>query len=108
MYCIKDTSNTTNDVHSTSLEIVDSNNSYIINDRINKCPYPFIFDIFAEDNNELINNGQPPAKRQCRASSASSSVYIKQARTPPVVNLLHSVELYAGFTRKEETIKSYK
>src|SRR5271156_15811 len=69
---------------------------------------PFVFDIFAEDDDELINDGQPPAKRRRRASSASSSVRTEQARTPPVVNLPHDVELHAGFTRKEETMEGYE
>src|SRR5580698_9466124 len=49
----------------------------------------------------LLTTGQLPAKRRRRASSASSSVRTKQARTPPVVNLPHDIELHTGFTRKE-------
>ena len=33
-----------------------------------------MFDVFAEDENGRVNNGQPPAKRPHRASSASLSV----------------------------------
>ena len=32
----------------------------------------------------------------------------EQARTPPVVNLPHDVELHAGFTRKEETMDGHE
>jgi hypothetical protein len=69
---------------------------------------PFVFDIFAEDDDELVNDGQPPAKRRRRASSASLSVRTEQARTSPVVNLPHDVELHAGFTRKEETMEGHE
>src|SRR5437763_11439963 len=95
-------------IHSTSPEIADSNDGCTVDDGTDKCACPFVFDVFAEDNDELINDSQPPAKRQYRASSTSSSVRTEQARTPPVVNLLHGVELYAGFTRKEETIEGYE
>jgi hypothetical protein len=67
-----------------------------------------VFDVFAEDDDELVNDGQPSAKRRRRASSASSSVRTEQARTPPVVNLPHDVELHAGFTRKEETMEGHE
>jgi hypothetical protein len=69
---------------------------------------PFVFDVFAEDDDGLVNDGQPPAKRRRRASSASSSVRIEQARTLPVVNLPHDVELHTGFARKEETIDGHE
>jgi hypothetical protein len=39
-----------------------------------KRPRSLVSDVFAEDENGLVNNGQPPAKRPHRASSASSSV----------------------------------
>jgi hypothetical protein len=73
-----------------------------------KRPRPFVFDVFAEDDDELVDDGQPPAKRRRRASSASSSVRSEQARTLPVVNLPHGVELHAGFTRKEETMEGHE
>jgi hypothetical protein len=70
-----------------------------------KHPYSFVFDVFAEDNDGLLNDGQSPAKRWRRASSASSLVRNEQDRTPPVVNLSHDVELHADFTREEETME---
>jgi hypothetical protein len=103
----RDASNTTSNVYSASPEIADSNDGRAVDDVADKRPRPFVFDVFAEDNNELINNGQPPAKRRRRASSASS-VRTEQARTPPVINLPHDVELHAGFTRKEETMEGHE
>jgi hypothetical protein len=104
----RDASNTTSDVYSASPKIADSDDGRAVDGRIDKRPYPFVFDVFAEDNDELVNDGQPPAKRQRRASSASSSVRTEQARIPFVANLLHGVELHVGFTRKEETMKGYE
>jgi hypothetical protein len=98
----RDASNTTSDAYSASPEIAESNDGRVVDDGTDKRPRPFVFDVFAEDDDELVNNGQPPAKRQRRASS---SVRTEQARTPPVVNLPHDVELHADFTRKEETME---
>jgi hypothetical protein len=67
-----------------------------------------VFDVFAEDDDGLIDDGQPPAKRWRRASSTSSSVHTDQARTPPVVNLPHGVELHADSTREEETMEGHE
>ena len=67
-----------------------------------------MFDVFAEDDDGLVSDIQPRAKRRRRASSASSSVRSEQARTLPVVNLPHGVELHAGFTRKEETMEGHE
>jgi hypothetical protein len=103
----RDTSNTASDTPSASPEIADSNDGRIVDDGTDKRPHPFVF-VFAEDDDGLINDGQPPAKRWRRASSASSSVRIEQARTPPVVNLPHDVELYADFTREEETMEGHE
>jgi hypothetical protein len=64
----RDTSNTAI-AHSLLPEITDA-----IDDVTDKYPRPLVFDVFAEDKNELVNNGQPPAKRLRRASFASSSV----------------------------------
>jgi hypothetical protein len=105
---IRDASNTTSDIYSTSSKIANNNNSRVVDDKIDKYPRSFIFDVFAKNNDELINNGQLPAKRRRRASFASSSIRIKQARTPLVANLLYDVKLYAGFTRKEEIIKDHE
>jgi hypothetical protein len=101
----RDASNTTSDAYSASPEIAESNDGRVVDDGTDKRPRPFVFDVFAEDDDELVNNGQPPAKRQRRASS--SSVRTEQARTPPVVNLPHDVELHADFTRKEETMEGH-
>jgi hypothetical protein len=96
------------DASNTTSEIADSNDDRAVDDVADKRPRPFVFDVFAENDDELINNGQPPAKRRRRASSASSSVRTEQARTPPVINLSHDVELPAGFTRKEETMEGHE
>jgi hypothetical protein len=104
----RDALNTTSDAYSASPEIADSNDGRAVDDGTDKRPRPFVFDVFAEDGDELINDGQPPAKRRRRASSDSSSVRTEQARTPPVVNLPHDVELHAGFTRKEETMEGHE
>jgi hypothetical protein len=106
--CARDASNTTSDTYSVSPEIADSNDGRAVDDGTDKRPHPFVFDVFAEDDDELINDGQSPAKRRRRASSASSSVRTEQAETPPVVNLSHDVELHAGFTRKEETMEGHE
>ena len=73
----RDVSNTTSDVYSTSPEIADSNDGRAVDDGIDKYARPFVFDVFAKDNDELINDGQLSAKRRRRASSASSSVRIE-------------------------------
>jgi hypothetical protein len=73
--------NTASVAHSPSSKIADSNDGRAVNDGINKCPCPFLFDVFAEDDDGLVDNGRPPAKRRCRASSASSSVRAEQAQT---------------------------
>jgi hypothetical protein len=52
-----------------------------------------VFDIFAEHDDGLISDVQPPAKRRRRVSFVSSSVRIEQALTPLVVALSHDVEL---------------
>ena len=105
----RDASNTTSDAHSASPEIADSDDGRTVDDGTDKRPRPFVFDVFAEDGDELVDDGQPPAKRRRRASSASSSsVRTEQARTPPVANLPHGIELHAGFTRKEETMKGHE
>jgi hypothetical protein len=77
-------------------------------DGTDKRLHPFVFDVFTEDDDELVDDGQLPAKRRRRASSASSSVHAEQARTPPVVNLPHDIEVHTGFTRKEETMEGHE
>jgi hypothetical protein len=52
-------------VDSPSPEIADSN------DGTDKRPSSFVFDVFAEDDDCLVNDVQPRAKRRRRASSAS-------------------------------------
>jgi hypothetical protein len=101
-------SNTISDVHSASPEIAGSDDGRAVDDGTDKRPHPFVFDVFAEDDDELVNDGQPPAKRRRRTSSTSSSVRTEQARTPPVVNLPHDIELHAGFARKEETMEGHE
>jgi hypothetical protein len=65
----RDTSNTVT-AHSPLPEITDSIDGRSVDDATDKHPLPLVF---AEDENGLISNGQPPAKRPRRASSASSS-----------------------------------
>ena len=50
-----------------------------------------MFDVFTEDDDVLVSEGQPPAKRRRRAQSASSSVHPGDVRTPLVVNSRHDV-----------------
>jgi hypothetical protein len=54
---IRDASNTTSDIYSISLKIADSNDGRAVDGRIDKRSYSFVFDVFAEDNDELINDG---------------------------------------------------
>src|SRR5271170_729133 len=75
-------------------EIADSNDGHAVNDGTDKRPRPFLFDVFAEEDDRLVDDGRPPAKWRCRASSASSSVRAEQAQTLFVVNLPHDVGLY--------------
>jgi hypothetical protein len=79
-----------------------------VDDGTDQRPRPFVFDVFAEDDDELDNDGQPPAKRRRRASSVSSPVRTEQAQTPPITNLPQGVELHASFTRKEETMEGHE
>ena len=60
---LRDTSNTSSDTPSASPEIVDSNDGRTVDDGTDKRPHPFVFDVFAEDDDGLIDDGQPPAKR---------------------------------------------
>jgi hypothetical protein len=80
-------------------EIAGSNDGRSVDDGTDKRPRPFVFDVFAEDYEGLVDDGQPPAKRWHRASSASSSVRTEQARIPPVVNLPHSTRTSPGRKR---------
>jgi hypothetical protein len=73
MHHARDTSNTAI-AHSPLPEIADSIDGRVVDDVTAKRPRPLTSDVFAEDENGLVNNGQPPAKRPRRASSASSSV----------------------------------
>jgi hypothetical protein len=90
--------------HSISPEIVNSNDGRAEDDGADKCSRPFVFDVFAEVNDGLVNDNQPPAKLQCRASSAASSVLPKKAWIPPVVESPHDIGLYADLNREEEIL----
>jgi hypothetical protein len=79
--------------HSASPEIAYSNDGRADDDRADKRARPFVFDVFAEDDDGLINDGQPPAKRPYRASSATSSVRPREAWAPPVVESPHDIGL---------------
>jgi hypothetical protein len=63
----RDTSNTAI-AHSPLPEIADSIDGRAVDDVTAKRPRPLTFDVFAEDENGLINNGQSPVKRPRRAS----------------------------------------
>jgi hypothetical protein len=67
-----------------------------------------MFDVFAEDDDGLVNDGQPPAKRRRRASSAASSVRRGEAWTPPVVESPHDIGLYADLNREEEMLDDHE
>jgi hypothetical protein len=101
----RDAANTASSVYSASPEIADSNDSRVIDNGIDKRPRLFVFDVFAEDDDVLGNDGQPPAKRWRRASSASSSVRAGEARTPPVINLPHDVGLGAALNRDADMLE---
>jgi hypothetical protein len=53
-----------------------------------------VFDVFTEDDDVLVSEGQPPAKQRRRAQSASS-IHPREVRTPLVVNSRHDVGPYA-------------
>jgi hypothetical protein len=55
-------------------EIADDVDGTAVDDVTDKHPRLLAFDVFAEDENRLVNNGQPSAKRLRRVSSASSSI----------------------------------
>lgn len=57
--------------HSPSPETADSNDSRTVDGRTDKRPRPFVFDVFAEDVDGLVNDGQPLAKWRRRAFSTS-------------------------------------
>jgi hypothetical protein len=78
-----------------------------LEDGTDKGSPPFVFDVFAEDDDGVINNVQPPAKRQRRAFSASSSVRTEQASTPLVVNLLNDVGPCADPNQEEKTLDGH-
>jgi hypothetical protein len=70
----RDTSNTAI-AHSPLPEIADSIDGRAVDDVTGKRPRPLVFDVSAEDENGLVNNGQSPAKRPRRASSASHPLW---------------------------------
>src|SRR5881394_1812598 len=72
----RDTSNAAI-AHSPLAEIADSIDGRAVDDVIDKHPRPLVFDVFTEDENGPVNNGQPPAKRLRGASSASWSVRLE-------------------------------
>jgi hypothetical protein len=59
-----------------------------------------VFDVFAKDNDGLVNDGQPPAKRRRRASYAASSVRPGEVWTPLVVASPHDAGLYTDLNRE--------
>ena len=63
--------------HSPLQEIADSIDGRSVDDATDKQPLPLVF---AKDENGLVNNGQPPAKRPRRASSASSSARLEDRK----------------------------
>lgn len=69
----RDTPNTAI-VHSPLPEIADSIDGRAVDDVTDKHPHSLVFDVLAEDENGFVNNGQPPAKRPRRDSSASSLI----------------------------------
>jgi hypothetical protein len=88
---------------SPSPEIADSD------DATDKRPPPFVFDVFAEDEDGLFSDIQPRAKRRRRAPSASSSVRTGQAPTPLVVKLSHEVGLEEiSDLNREETVDGHE
>jgi hypothetical protein len=54
---VKNALNITGDTHSAFSEIADNNNSRTVDDKIDKFARFFVSDVFAEDNDELINDG---------------------------------------------------
>jgi len=56
-------------------EIADSINGRTVHEETDKLPRPFVFDVFAEDVDGLVDGDQPPAKRRRRAPSPLSSVH---------------------------------
>jgi hypothetical protein len=70
MHHARDISNTAI-AHSPLPEVADSIDGRATDDVTDKHPHPLVFDVFAGDENGLVNNGQPPAKRPRRASSTS-------------------------------------
>lgn len=59
--------------------IADSNDGRADDDGADQRPRPFVFGVFDEDDDGLIKDGQPPAKRRYRAPSAASSVRLREA-----------------------------
>ena len=75
---VRNTSNTMSSAQSAS-RIADNNDGRAIDDGTNERPRLFVFDVFAEGDDGLVNDGQPPAKRSRQAPSASSSVHTREA-----------------------------
>lgn len=65
-------------------------------------------DVFAEDGEKLVKNSQPPAKRRCRASSASPSIRPREVCTPPVVELPLDVGLDADLNLEQEMLDDHE
>jgi hypothetical protein len=74
------TPSNTASAHSPSPQIADSNDGRVVDDAADKRPCPLVFDVFTEDDNRLVHDGQPLSKRRRRASTASS-VRTEQVRT---------------------------
>jgi len=60
----------------------------------------------------LPPNHKPKTKKVIATAKRLWDKYLEMchrcARTPPVVNLLHDVELHADFTREEETMEGHE
>jgi hypothetical protein len=52
---------------SASLKIADNDDGRADDDGADKHPPPFVFNVFREDDNDRVSDGQPPAKRRRRA-----------------------------------------
>jgi hypothetical protein len=50
--------------HSASLEIADSNNGRADDDGASRHPRPFMLNVFTEDDDGLVNDGQSPVKQR--------------------------------------------
>jgi hypothetical protein len=61
------------------------NDGGVVDERTDQRPRPFVF---SKDDDRPLNDGQSPAKRRRRASSASSLMHPGKVRTPPVTKVV--------------------